>query len=192
MGALKLLNALKKHSAQVKKALGKGLMFVDALLNGKLAKSVMIDTGATHNFVSEVETKCLELKLEKDVGRMNAVNLKALATMGLAKQVCVKIGTWEGTTNLIAVKMDDFDVISGMEFLVEKGTIPIPSTNSLLIMVEKLAMVPAKVKQATKLKLLSALQFKKGIKRQEPTFVAIPAIYEEGVESLSFLSRGSS
>ena len=36
MGALRLLNALKKHEAQVKKAPGKGLMFVDATLNGKL------------------------------------------------------------------------------------------------------------------------------------------------------------
>ena len=85
MGALRLLNALKKHGAQVKKALGKGLMFVDAILNGKPVKSVMIDTGATHNFVFEVEAKYLELKLEKDVGCMKAVNSKALATTGLAK-----------------------------------------------------------------------------------------------------------
>ena len=60
-------------------------MFVDATLNGKRTKSVMIDTSTTHNFVFEVETKCLGLKLEKDVGRMKAVNSKVLATMGLAK-----------------------------------------------------------------------------------------------------------
>ena len=87
MGALRLLNALKKHNAQVKKAPRKGLIFVDATLNGKPAKNVMIDTSTTHNFVYEVEAKCLGLKLEKDVGHMNAVNSKALATTGLAKQV---------------------------------------------------------------------------------------------------------
>ena len=85
MGALSLLNALKTHNAQVKKAPGKGLMFIDATLNGKPVKSVMIDIGATHNFVFEVEAKRLGLKLEKDVGRMKAVNSKALATTGLAK-----------------------------------------------------------------------------------------------------------
>ena len=85
MGALRLLNTLKKHGAQVKKAPRKGLMFVDAVLNWKLAKSVMIDTGTTDNFVSEVKAKCLGLKLEKDVGCMKAVNSKALATTGLAK-----------------------------------------------------------------------------------------------------------
>ena len=35
------------------------------------------------------------------------------------------------------------------------------------------------VKQLTKLKLLSALQLKNGVKRQEPTFVVIPSVYEE-------------
>ena len=49
-------------------------------LNGMPAK-----TGATHNFVSKVEAKRLGLKFEKDVGRMKAVNSKALATTGLAK-----------------------------------------------------------------------------------------------------------
>ena len=34
-----------------------GLMFVDATLNGKPMKSVMIDTSTTHNFVSKVEAK---------------------------------------------------------------------------------------------------------------------------------------
>ena len=67
MSALRLLNALKKHRDQVKKAPSEGLMFVDATLNGKPTKSVTIDTGATHNFISDVVAKCLWLKLKKDV-----------------------------------------------------------------------------------------------------------------------------
>ena len=63
--------------------------------------------------------------------------------------MCVKIDTWEGTTDLIALRIDDFDVILGMEFLVEKGVIPIPSTRNLLIMGERLAIVPMKVKEAS-------------------------------------------
>ena len=146
MGTLRLLNALKKHMAQVKKALRKGLMLVDATLNWKPAKNIMIDTSVTHNFVSKVDAKHLGLKLEKDVGCMKMVNSKALATTRLAKQVRVKIGTWERTTDLIAVWMDDFDVILSMEFLTEKGIIPIPSTENLLIMGEKSAIVLTKVK----------------------------------------------
>ena len=70
-------------------------------------------------------------------------------------------------------------MILGMEFIVEKGVISIPSTRSLLIMGEKPAMVPVKVKQAIKLKLLSVLHLKKGVKWQELTFVAVPAVHEE-------------
>ena len=85
MGALRLLNALKKHGAHVKKAPGKGLIFVDATLNGKPPKSVMIDTDVTYNFVSKVEAKRLGLKLKKDVGCMKMINSKALATTELTK-----------------------------------------------------------------------------------------------------------
>ena len=179
MGSLKLLNALKKHGAQVKKALGKDLMFVDATLNRKPMKSVVIDTGATHNFVSEVGAKCLGLKLEKDIDCMKVITSKALATMRLAKQLHVKIGTWEGTTNLVFVRMNDFDVILDMEFPAEKGDIPIPSTRSLLIMGKKPTMVAMKVKQATELKLLYVLQSEKSVNWQEPTFVAVPTVCED-------------
>ena len=69
----------------------------------------------------------------EDISCMKAVNSKVLATMGLTKQVCVKIDTWERTTDLIAMRVDDFDVILGMKFLAEKGSIAIPSTRSFLI-----------------------------------------------------------
>ena len=44
---------------------------------GKVATSIMMDTGATHNFISKGEVKKLGLKLEKDSGRMKVVNFKA-------------------------------------------------------------------------------------------------------------------
>ena len=75
----------------------------------------MVDNGATHNFVSEAEAARLGLKLVgDDTGKMKAVNSKAMATVGAAKQVRVKLGMWEGTTDLIVVPMDDFDVILGI------------------------------------------------------------------------------
>ena len=42
-------------------------------------------------------------------------------TMELVKQVPIKIGTWEGTTDLTVVQMDDFDIILGMKFLAENS-----------------------------------------------------------------------
>ena len=113
------------------------------------------------------------------------INSKDLVTMRLAKQVHVKIGTWERTTDLIVVRMNDFDVILDMEFQVEKGDIPIPSTRSLLIKGEKPTMVATKVKQVTEWKLLYILQSEKSVNWQEPIFVAVLAVCkDEGREPI--------
>ncbi|KAJ7957699.1 Retrovirus-related Pol polyprotein from transposon gypsy [Quillaja saponaria] len=130
------------------------------------------DYPATHNFVSEAEAKKLGLKLEKDSGWMKVVNSKSLPTAGQAKQVSVKLGTWEGRVDFVVAKIDDFDVVLGMEFMLTHKAIPIPAASSLMIMGEQPAMVPAVIKQLGETKHLSTLQFKKGVKRHEPTFVA--------------------
>ncbi|KAJ7970763.1 Gag-asp_proteas domain-containing protein [Quillaja saponaria] len=89
IGALRFIGALKKHAESSKKSGDKGLMFVKGHLGGKPATSVMLGTGATHNFVSEAEAKKLGLKLEKDSGRIKPVNSKSLPIAGQAKQVSV-------------------------------------------------------------------------------------------------------
>ena len=65
MRPLRLLNALKKHRVQVKNAPRKGLMFMDATLNGKNEKSVIINTYAAHNFISNVEAHRIGSNLRK-------------------------------------------------------------------------------------------------------------------------------
>ncbi|KAJ7979043.1 Gag-asp_proteas domain-containing protein [Quillaja saponaria] len=140
MGALRFIGALMKHAESSKKSGDKGLMFVKGHLGRKPATSVMLDTGATHNFVSETEAKKLGLKLEKDSDRMKAVNSKSLPIAGQA--------------------------------------------NSLLIMGKQPAMMPAVIKQLGEIKHMSALQFKKAVKRHEPTFVAVPLLLRiKGMES---------
>lgn len=85
-----------------------------------------------------------------------------------------------GNADLIIVKVNVFDVVLGKEFLVEKSVILIPSLGNLLIIEKKPTMVPAKLKLPQKMKLLSTLQFKRGVKREDPTYVAILALNEEG------------
>ena len=92
MGALRFLGALKKQVEKAKKNPSRGLMYMKGHVVGKAATSVMVDTGATHNFISEGEVSKLSLKLEKDSGCMKVVNSKALTTAGVAKQVTVKLG----------------------------------------------------------------------------------------------------
>ena len=86
--------------------------------------------------------------------------------------------------DLIAVKLDDFDVILGMDFLVDKGGIPIPGAHSLLLMGDRPAVIGATMRPNSDVKLLSALQFKKGVRRQEPSYMAIPTTWEDGGEEV--------
>ncbi|KAL0320233.1 UNVERIFIED_CONTAM: Retrovirus-related Pol polyprotein from transposon opus [Sesamum radiatum] len=76
----------------------------------------MVDTGATHNFVTDREVQKLGLTLAHHSNRIKAVNSEAKPIQCV---VCVelKVGLWTGKCNLIVVPLDDFDVILGMEFL---------------------------------------------------------------------------
>ena len=64
MGSMQLLNSLKIKQAK-KQPQSKGLMYVEAKVNGMSAKA-MIDTGATNNFVSEEEARRLKLQTSKE------------------------------------------------------------------------------------------------------------------------------
>ncbi|KAA0065560.1 uncharacterized protein E5676_scaffold1212G00210 [Cucumis melo var. makuwa] len=79
----------------------------------------MVDSGATHNFKIEAEVRRLRLRWEKDSGRMKALNSIALPIVGLVKQTMIMLGGWKGLVDFVVVKMDDFDVVLEMEFLLE-------------------------------------------------------------------------
>ena len=89
VGSLQLLNALKAKPIP-KTPQSKGLMYVEALVNGKATKA-RVDTGATHNFVSEVEAKRLELQASKEGGWLKAVNSTVKPLHGVARGVTMHI-----------------------------------------------------------------------------------------------------
>ena len=64
MGSLQLLNTLKAKMV-LKMPQRKMSMYVEALVNGKATKT-LVDTSATHNFVSKNEAKRLELQASKE------------------------------------------------------------------------------------------------------------------------------
>ncbi|KAL2224126.1 UNVERIFIED_CONTAM: Retrovirus-related Pol polyprotein from transposon, partial [Sesamum indicum] len=130
-----------EEEAQPRNPRKKGLMFVDVKIHGKPIRA-MIDTGATHNYLASAEVERLGLVLEKGVGRVKAINSAAQPIAGVAKSVLIKVGSFEGKTNLSVVVMDDFKLILGLEFL-----------------------------RDTREKNLSAMQFEKGRKRNEPSYL---------------------
>ncbi|KAK3014253.1 hypothetical protein RJ639_008469 [Escallonia herrerae] len=135
---------------------GKGLMYVDIKVNGKAIRA-MVDTGATHNYISSTEVERLGLTLEKGCGRVKAINSAAQPVAGIARSVLIKIGPYEGRTNFSVVIMDDFKLILGLEFLRDTKATVMPCTNSLAMLGNKPCVIPTISPRAGE-RSISALQ----------------------------------
>ena len=57
--------------------------YVDLTINNKPARA-LVDTGATHNFVTEAAAKWLELKLAPSISRVKTVNVEQQNTRCIA------------------------------------------------------------------------------------------------------------
>ncbi|KAK2994730.1 hypothetical protein RJ640_002536 [Escallonia rubra] len=136
---------------------GKGLMYVDIKVNGKAIRA-MVDTGATHNYISSIEVERLGLTLEKGCGRVKAINSAAQPVARIARSVLIKIGPYEGRTNFSVVIMDDFKLILGLEFLRDTKTTVMPYTNSLAMLGSKPCVIPTVSTRAGE-RSISALQW---------------------------------
>ncbi|XP_074306428.1 DNA damage-inducible protein 1-like [Silene latifolia] len=108
------------------------LMYVEINVNGKATRA-MIDTRASHNFVTPDEAKRLGMKLNREGGSMKAVNSKALPIQGVAREVVIKMGEWTGKVDFTSVPMDDFKIVLGMDFLKRTPTFLAPHNGSLIM-----------------------------------------------------------
>ncbi|CAL9005670.1 unnamed protein product [Prunus brigantina] len=118
MGAIHRFNALQAKGAQPQ-VQAKGVMFVDAMVNGKTTRC-LVDTGASHNFMSVQEAKRLGCRVSKEAGSMKTVNSTAIPIDGVARGVELHIATWKGVADFSVISMDDYDVVLGMEFMDKK------------------------------------------------------------------------
>ena len=105
---------------------------------------------------------------------MKAVNSEALPIVRVSKRVPFKLGAWTGEFDLVSVRMDYFDMVLGIEFLLEHKVIPMPLAKCLVITSRNPTVIPASIKQPGNLRMISVIQLKRGLTREEPTFMAIP------------------
>ena len=160
-------------------------MYVEANVNGMSTKA-MIDTGATHNFVSEEEARRLKLQTSREAVWLKAVNSAAKPSQGVARGVTMKIGSWEGKIDFMVAPMDDFKVVIGMDFLRQVKVVPIPFLRSMAILEEEApCMVPTVTEGKTMTPMLSAIQLEKGLKNKEVTYLA--ALKDDTVDSMGDL-----
>ncbi|KAG8374924.1 hypothetical protein BUALT_Bualt10G0046200 [Buddleja alternifolia] len=169
---LQLLSAIQGKSPN-----HKGLMYVKITVNGKVVME-MIDTGATHNFVAEREIQKLGLNVSEHSSRIKVVNSEAKPIKGMAT-VHLVIGSWHGQCELMAVPLDDFDIILGMQFLISSNAFVCPCVGGLLFVdaecnpfVKDVFPSDDPGPSNNKNGCLSAMQVKKGLKHGELTYLA--------------------
>ncbi|KAK2970448.1 hypothetical protein RJ640_015544 [Escallonia rubra] len=139
IGSIQVLNALqRKNVPQVptgkgQASMSKGLLYVEAKLNGKPAH-VMVDTGATHNFITMEEAKRLGLNVVDGGGWLKPVNAEAKPLQGMVRRVEICLGKWKGFVDFSVARMDDFKVVLGLDFLRQVNALVSPYNNAVCIM----------------------------------------------------------
>ncbi|TXG51635.1 hypothetical protein EZV62_024159 [Acer yangbiense] len=165
MGSLRQLGAFKSNNAPPIST-KKELMFVNASINGKAVRA-MLDTGATHNFVFVDEAKKVGLKATSEGGTIKTVNSPVKPIASIANAIPVCLGEWS------------------MEFFDQVHAFPFPIENSLSILDRsKTCMVPAEHMAKVESKVLSVLQFKRGLKK-DPNFLATIRELNDGEDRIT-------
>lgn len=80
--------------------------------------------------------------------------------------------------DLIVVHMDDFNVVLGMDFLLEHKIIQMLLAMCIMITDCNSIVIPASIKQLDNIRMFSTLQLKRWLVREEPTFMAISMVEE--------------
>uniref|UniRef100_A0A803LHP5 Reverse transcriptase RNase H-like domain-containing protein n=1 Tax=Chenopodium quinoa TaxID=63459 RepID=A0A803LHP5_CHEQI len=152
-----------------------GLMYYRVTVNGS-DMWTMIDTGATHSFLKGGLVRKMGLKVQPSSHMINTVNSAAANSVGIVKDVSFKTGAWKGKVELLAVEMDDYELVLGNKFFKQAKLMVAPHLGGVMITDEAYpCFVPGRLSTANITStdiLLSAMQVKKGVKRGEPTFLA--------------------
>ncbi|KAG6533506.1 hypothetical protein ZIOFF_007381 [Zingiber officinale] len=165
------------------------LLHVSVMLNGKSAYA-MVDTGATHTFVSAKLVQEFGLSVSKCSKYIKSVNAKAQAVVSMAYNVPLTVGTQVGKANMMVIPLEDLQIILGMDFLRKTKTVPMPHLDGVMVMQESnpcfvSAVHPyGKGQNKGKTNIISAISLEKGLRRGETTYLAalIDAKPDQNVE----------
>ncbi|KAK3030723.1 hypothetical protein RJ639_037220 [Escallonia herrerae] len=80
-------------------------------------QEMLVDTRATHNFMSPRVTEWLGLKLTNNGSWFTDVNAEERPTKGVVKNVELRIGIWIGKADFNIIDMDELGVVLEMDFM---------------------------------------------------------------------------
>ena len=67
--------------------------------------------------MTKIEAKYLNILWHRDTGKMKIINLAALPLLGVVKRTPIKLWTWTGQIDFVIVKMDNFDIVLGIDII---------------------------------------------------------------------------
>jgi len=98
---------------------------------------------------------------------------------GVARGVLIQIGRWKGKADITVAPLDDKKFYLGIDFLDTVKAFLVPYSNTMCTMeTGKPCVVPVK-REINEQNMLSALQLSKGVKKNEPTFLATLKLDDE-------------
>ncbi len=117
-------------------------------LKGKIAKQdvlCLLDTGASHNFITRESTERMELPLEelKAPIEVHFADGVSHPTTSRAKEVPLQLGNWRGKVDLLVSTLGGMDCILGMEFITQNNVL-IEGHNRLVRIPSKSGIVRVK------------------------------------------------
>ncbi|KAK3012438.1 hypothetical protein RJ639_010361 [Escallonia herrerae] len=89
---------------------------------GSRKQEALVDTRATHNFMSPWVAECLGLKSTKDGSWFTTMNAEERPTKGVVKNVNLRIGIWIGKADFNIIDMDELGVVLEMDFIKKSST----------------------------------------------------------------------
>ena len=138
------------------------LLYVSALINGRLCQA-MVDTGASHEFMTPTLAKACGLCMEiNSNSTWKTVNGEEKQVGRIAPNVVVIVGEVTVCVEFSIVEMDDFDVVLGQSWARLARALPYPFGDQVLFIQDKLHVVKASSSRPIPLpKTLSSMQLKK-------------------------------
>lgn len=149
-----------------------GSLFVDAQLNGQSVR-IMVDTGATHNFVSEAKFKSLGLVFGPSSSVLKTVNAKPTNVKGVTRNVQLNLGAWQGNVSFFVASLDVFDLVLGLDYWDAVKAFICPFLNQIYIYDPRGPCVVQAVRVPQVVSLLSAIQTVKGFKEKGAPVLAV-------------------
>nr|XP_033513994.1 uncharacterized protein LOC117278617 isoform X1 [Nicotiana tomentosiformis]XP_033513998.1 uncharacterized protein LOC117278617 isoform X2 [Nicotiana tomentosiformis] len=149
-----------------------GSLFVDAQLNGQSVR-FMVDTDATHNFVSEAKAKSLRLVFGPSSSVLKTVNAKPTNVKGIARNVQLNLGAWQGNVSFFFASLDVFDLVLWLDYWDAVKAFICPFLNQIYIYDPRGPCVVPAVRVTQVVSLLSAIQIVKGFKEEGAPVLAV-------------------